>query len=70
MKNFVVKSGLSFLMWIIATLPMYAFPGPPDGGEDPLPPEAPIDNWMFVLVLAAVAISVYFFINKKAKQVA
>ena len=66
MKNKIIKSGLVAFLWIAYIIPSMAGPVDPPADEDPMPePGAPIDNWMFILVIAAAAIGVYFLWKKQ-----
>jgi hypothetical protein len=56
MKNFYLKS-VFFLSGIFISIPLLAFPGDPDGGDDPpFEDPTPIDNYMWVLVFIAVCL--------------
>lgn len=68
MKNNLLKYGLLAIMWLVTALPVLAFPGDPDDGDDPLP--APIDNWMIILVLVAASIGIYFTMKYNEKAIA
>lgn len=63
MNNQLKKIGLASLMWVLCTVPMYAFPDPPDGSDDPLP-EAPIDQGIWILVVFGILLSVFYFRNR------
>ena len=70
MKNKLTKSVLALMIWVVYTMPMYAFPGPPDGTDDPLPPEAPIDNWILALVGAGLIVAAIAIHKMYRKSVA
>lgn len=65
MKNNVLKYALLAMMSLMFTLPALAQNEPPIDDD---PPPAPIDNWVLLLVMAAVALGIYFIMkyNKKA----
>lgn len=70
MKNNLLKFGLMTFFAMFYSLPLMANPGG-DGGvgdedEEPLP----IDNWMLILLLAAIALGVYFTLKYNKKAVA
>ena len=70
MKKNILKYTLSAIFALAYTLPAFAQDGPGGDGadeEDPLP--APIDNWMILLAIAAIAVGVYY-INKQNKSIA
>lgn len=67
MRNYILKSTIAALLWVVYTLPMYAFPDPPDGTDDPLP-GAPIDNWVLGLIVIALSFGVYFISKQKTTK--
>jgi len=69
MKNQILKFGLLAFLWMVYTLPAIAQPVDPPGEEDPFEPEdpTPIDNWMLLLILASVAVGVYFLMKHRRK---
>ena len=70
MKNRILKFGLLAFFWAAYTLPVLADDGAedPPGDDDPSP--APIDNWILLLVLAGIALGVYFIIRNRKKAIA
>lgn len=72
MKNIFFKYGFTALFALLYTLPLIA-QDPGTGGtddEDP-DPAAPIDNWVLLLVLAGIALGVYFVMKyRNNKQLA
>lgn len=68
MKRVIQKYGLLAFLWLAYTLPAFADPNDPDDGDDP--PAAPIDNWLLLLILAGVALGIYFIMKYKRKQFA
>lgn len=69
MYNKLKKLSLFAFLWIVCVAPTFAFPDPPDGTDDPLP-EAPIDNWMYILVALGAMVGIYFASKMLKKQVA
>jgi len=68
MKNRILKFGLLAFFWAAYTLPVFAQgPDDPDDGNDP---QAPIDNWILLLVLAGIALGIYFIIRNQRKAIA
>ncbi|SMC85793.1 hypothetical protein [Moheibacter sediminis] len=67
MKRGIHKYGLLAFLWLTYTLPALADPNDPDDGDDP---QAPIDNWLLLLILAGVALGIYFIMKNKNKQIA
>lgn len=67
MKRKIHKYGLLAFLWLAYTLPAFADPNDPDDSDDP---QAPIDNWLLLLILAGVALGVYFIMKYKNKQIA
>ena len=69
MKNNVLKFSLLALFFLTYTLPLMAQeddePGDPFAGDDP---PTPIDNWEILLVMAAMAVGIYF-VSKYRKPV-
>lgn len=68
MKNNVLKFSLLALFFLTYTLPAWADIDPPESEDDPLYEEAPIDNWEILLVMAAIAVGIYF-VSKYRKPV-
>jgi len=68
MKNNITKFGLLALIWLVYIVPVTAGPVDPPGGEDPpyIDP-TPIDNWLLMLVFAAIAIGSYFILKYRRK---
>lgn len=71
MKNKLLKYGILTFLWFAYTLPALAGPGGGDeDGEGEADPEVPIDNWMLLLILAGIAVGVYFIMRSRRKAVA
>jgi len=71
MKNYIIKIVL-VSNFIILAVPLLAFPGDPDGTDDPpFEDPAPIDSNIWVLVLAAVLLGTAYILhrNKGLKSV-
>jgi len=69
MKN-LQKISLAIFAWVVCTMQVYAFPGPPDGSDDPLPPEAPIDNWAMLLLAFGLIVGGIAIRNLYKKSIA
>lgn len=73
MKNKLLKHGILMFLWLTYMLPVLAGPGGGDGdgeGEGDPDPGTPIDNWMLLLILAGIAVGIYFIMKSKRKAVA
>ena len=70
MKKYILKSIL-VLGWLMMMIPTLAMPGPvdPPGEGDPFPEDdpTPIDNYLLVLIFAALIIGAYWLYRKKWK---
>lgn len=70
MKNNILKFSLLAIFALINTLPLLAGPGgggtEDDGEYDPVP----VDNWILLLVLAAVAVGTFFILKNTKKAIA
>lgn len=52
------------------SFPLAANPGGGGGiGEEDEEPAAPIDNWLFLLIFAGVAIGLYYILHYRRKEV-
>jgi len=71
MKNRILKFGLLAFFWAAYTLPVLADddPNDPPGDGDDDPSPAPIDNWILILVFAAVAVGFYFLYKQNRKAI-
>lgn len=70
MKHYLLKSIASVLflcMYVFPVLAQEEDPNDPDAGDDP---SAPIDNWMLILVMAAIVVAVYFIQKQRQKSIA
>lgn len=67
MKRGIQKYGFLAFLLLTNTLTVFAGPNDPDPSDDPA---APIDNWVMMLVIAGVALGVYFIMKYKNKQIA
>lgn len=72
MKNQILKFGLWAFLWMVYTLPAIAQPDDPPTDEDPWeePDPTPIDNWVLLLILAGVAVGVYFVVKYRRRVAA
>ena len=52
---------------MVYTLPAIAQPVDPPTDDDPLEDPTPIDNWILLLILASVAVGVYFLMKHRRK---
>lgn len=69
MKNNILKFSLLAIFALINTLPLLAGPGG-GGTDDDSEYPAPIDNWILLLVLAAVAVGTFFILKNRRKAIA
>ena len=63
MKNKILKYGTAAFLWMVYVFPAMAedqHPQYPDSSDD-----LPIDQWQFILFLAAAAIGFYFLRQKQ-----
>ena len=64
MKNYIIKIVLA-LNFIISAVPLLAFPGDPDGTDDPpFEDPMPIDTNIWVLVLTAVLLGIAYILHR------
>jgi len=64
MKNYIIKIVLA-LNFIISAVPLFAFPGDPDGSDDPpFEDPMPIDQGFLILLLAGI-ILIFIFKHRK-----
>lgn len=71
MKMNVLKSGLLGILWMVYSLPILAGPVDPPGEDDPIYEDpTPIDNWMLLLLMGAVAVGIYFLVKYRRKSMA
>lgn len=66
MKNFIIN----FILLILPIATAFAqVPPPPDFGEDAstpgAPSQTPIDQYMFILIVAAITITVYYILKNR-----
>ena len=53
---------------MVYILPAMAFPGDPESGENQEELEgSPIDNWEWILIMAAICLAIHFIMKNKKK---
>ncbi len=65
----ISKYSFVVLFWLFYTLPLYAFPHDPESGENEDEQQASVDDWMFILMVMAIALAIYFTVRYKKKEV-
>lgn len=68
MRKTILKYGLLATLWFVYTLPAMAGPGDPPADDSQEQEAAPIDNWVTLLIIAAIAIGIYFIVRYRKKQ--
>lgn len=60
MKKQMLRDGLIILFFVFGNVALLAEPGDPDAGQDP---PAPIDGWVFMLIVMGLMIAGYYLIR-------
>lgn len=65
MKNKILKYGTAAILWLIYVFPVMADPVYPPSDENPDETQAPIDQWLIVLILTGIILGIHYIRHRK-----
>lgn len=68
MKRPILKYVLLLYFWMAYMLPLSAYPNDPDANENEAEQQTSIDNWEFVLIIAAITTGTCFAASSFRRQ--